>query len=356
MPPNNISAFRSGSDCFHFLLAVVLVHRLLWTCWYIKIIPQFFLFLTPPFGESFPFPKRHKDQCGPWARRYRTAVPGREGQDGAGKAGNYLICYFHLVQGLGQSGLVDKALVAWVTSWLPAPRQAALCASPSLYQEHFQADDYHEYLLLTSVRSIFRRIIITNIYCYSQCAGCYYVPLIIPGHRWDLFSPLGWDRVGSHPETPERATESTSDSITNIFCEWLVIVSAAVSEHPPGARSSHAPLPAREQAQRGKGELCSSSHSAHPPGGKDQAQSWAPRPFLLPFDRGDTVVALGGSRNVSCVSWKGHRTSTCTGLCSQTWAALKKQSQTHLEWAGMCHVSPERDTGLLHALVCASKA
>lgn len=160
---NNISAFHSYSDCFYFLLDMVLVHRLLWACWFIKVLPQFFLFPPHPDCElSFPQERqRPADTCGPWARRYPTAVlgrPGRGWQDGAGKAGTYWICCFHLVQGLGQWGLVDEALVAWIISWFPAPRLTVLCAPllPSLYQEHFQAG-----------------CAISNIYYYYRCAGYY---------------------------------------------------------------------------------------------------------------------------------------------------------------------------------------
>lgn len=89
-------------------------------------------------------------------------------------------------------------------------------------------------------------------------------------------------------------------------------MSAAASEHPPAARSSHAPLPARAPAGEGEGGalLClkislrgaeGPAGAAQPPAGKDPAQSRAPCPVLLACGRGDAVVALGGIRNASCV-------------------------------------------------------
>lgn len=65
---NSISAFHSYSDCFCFLLDMVLVHRLLWACWFIKVLPQFFLFPPHPDCElSFPQERqRPADTCGPW--------------------------------------------------------------------------------------------------------------------------------------------------------------------------------------------------------------------------------------------------------------------------------------------------
>lgn len=138
-------------------------------------------------SSIFPLPQerqRPADTCGPWARRYPTAVlgrPGRRWQDGAGKAGTYLICCFHLVQGLGQRGLVDKALVAWVISWLPAPRQTVLCAPllPSLCQAGFSG--IFRQAVLSLIITIIGVLAVINIYywlvtgmagiCSALCAG-----------------------------------------------------------------------------------------------------------------------------------------------------------------------------------------
>lgn len=139
---NKISAFHPCSDCFHFLLVMVLVHTLLWTCWYRKIISQFFpLSLPPPQIVSFPFPERHKDRLIHVVPEHgvtqQLCWAGQE-EDGAGKVGTYLICCSHLVQSLGQRGLVDRALVAWVIPWLAAPIRLPF-VPPSLSQQHFQA-------------------------------------------------------------------------------------------------------------------------------------------------------------------------------------------------------------------------
>lgn len=139
---NKISAFHPCSDCFHFLLVMVLVHTLLWTWWYRKIISQFFpLSLPPPQIVSFPFPERHKDRLIHVVPEHgvtqQLCWAGQE-EDGAGKVGTYLICCSHLVQSLGRRGLVDRALVAWVIPWLAAPIRLPF-VPPSLSQQHFQA-------------------------------------------------------------------------------------------------------------------------------------------------------------------------------------------------------------------------